>query len=295
MSQAPVLPMFVDAMIADTLHLDMEAFGAYHMILYATWRANGVPLPDDDIVLARVCRMAVPRWKKVRGAIVSFFDLSAGTWRQKRLDKEWNRCAEARRVAKENGARGGRPARKQTNAEPKNNPTLSDPVNPNANQTETQTKASLTLTIPINQTPPSESVAARDGDVARRVVASIAEAVGRVFGAPFAGHVQDRAIADGWLQHGLSPEGILAVIEPILSKRNRDGGDAPGSLKFFLNAMQRAIAAGAGIAKPVPLDADREAAAARFNAAFNRWADGGREGPPPTREQFGLSPRVAAA
>lgn len=283
MSQAPVLPMFVDAMIGDTLHLDMEAFGCYHMILYATWRANGSPLPDDDVVLARVCRMPAARWRKVRIILAPFFDLSGGTWRQGRLEREWTRVSEAARVARENGARGGRPPRKPPEHEPTGNPSL----NPEPNQNVSKTKASLTLTEPINQTPPSETVV--EAGLVAAVIGVVDDVVQQHFGVRSVRHIHDRSIAEGWIEQGMRPDGVRAVVEPIVAKRKRAGEDAPGSLKFFLNPMQRAIAAGAAAAKPsgAAIDPEQEAAAKRYSDAVNAWADNGREGPSPTPEQFG--------
>lgn len=109
MSQAPIMPVATDAMIADTTHLSAEEFGAYHLILYATWRNNGQPLPDDDKRLARVVRMTPAKWSKVRPVLAEFFDISDGAWRQKRLEKEWSGVQA--RVAKnrDNGSKGGRP------------------------------------------------------------------------------------------------------------------------------------------------------------------------------------------
>lgn len=120
MSQAPSMPMFVDAMLADTMHLTTEEFGAYHFILYATWRKNGDPLEDDAAMLARICRVSPAVWRKLRPILVRFFDVSDGTWRQKRLEREWAYVAERAERAKANGKRGGRP--KATEEEPKKNP-----------------------------------------------------------------------------------------------------------------------------------------------------------------------------
>ncbi|MEM7173624.1 MAG: YdaU family protein [Pseudomonadota bacterium] len=108
MSQAPIMPMATDAMIADTTHLSPEEFGAYHLLLYATWRNNGHPLPDEDKRLARVCRVTAPRWRRLRPVLLEFFDISDGTWRQKRLEKEWAYVAERREAQRRNGAKGGR-------------------------------------------------------------------------------------------------------------------------------------------------------------------------------------------
>ena len=63
MSQAPFMPLATDAYLADTTHLTTEEHGAYLLILLATWRNNGEPLPDDDIRISRVIRCTPKRWK----------------------------------------------------------------------------------------------------------------------------------------------------------------------------------------------------------------------------------------
>ena len=91
MSKAPSMPVFVDALIGDTLGLSPESFGAFCLILFATWRNDGKPFADDDCRLARICRVTVKRWReRLRPELIGFFDLSGGTWRQHRLEKEWN-------------------------------------------------------------------------------------------------------------------------------------------------------------------------------------------------------------
>lgn len=90
MSKAPSMPVFVDALVGDTLDLSPEEFGAYCLILFTTWRNNGVPLPDDDKRMARICRITEKRWReRIRPALARFFDISGGAWRQGRLEKEW--------------------------------------------------------------------------------------------------------------------------------------------------------------------------------------------------------------
>lgn len=110
MSQAPAMPVFTDALLGDTLHLSAEEFGAYCLLLFATWRNNGKAMPDDPAKLSRICRVTTRRWlERLRPVLVSFFDLSDGCWHQKRLEKEWMFCAERAAVSRANGSRGGRP------------------------------------------------------------------------------------------------------------------------------------------------------------------------------------------
>ncbi len=90
MAKAPSMPVFVDALVGDTTDLSPEEFGAYCLILFATWRNGGVPFGDEDNRLARICRVTVKRWReRLRPVLARFFDLSDGTWRQGRLEKEW--------------------------------------------------------------------------------------------------------------------------------------------------------------------------------------------------------------
>ncbi len=120
MSQAPTMPVFTDALVGDTTHLSAEEFGCYFLLLMATWRNNGQPLRDDDERLARICRVTKANWRsRIRAALVGFFTLSDGNWRQKRLEKEWNSVTERIGIARKNGVKGGRPKSLTDNDSPK--------------------------------------------------------------------------------------------------------------------------------------------------------------------------------
>jgi uncharacterized protein YdaU (DUF1376 family) len=103
------MPLFPDAFIADTQHLSLEERGAYMHILMVTWRNNGRALPDDPKRMARTLAVTVKRWEKLRPVLAEFFDLSAGTWRQRRLEKEWEFVQKSKAISQCNGAKGGRP------------------------------------------------------------------------------------------------------------------------------------------------------------------------------------------
>jgi uncharacterized protein YdaU (DUF1376 family) len=109
MAKAPIMPVFTDALIGDTTHLSTEQFGAYVLILLATWRNNGRALPDDDARMARLCRAGVQRWRsKLRPSLVEFFDISDGLWHQHRLEKEWERVAGLIAKRRASASAGGR-------------------------------------------------------------------------------------------------------------------------------------------------------------------------------------------
>ena len=115
------MPVFTDALLGDTLHLSAEEFGAYCLLLFATWRNNGSAIGDDDRKLARICRVTIRRWHdKLRPVLIPFFCVDDGFWHQKRLEKEWAFVAERARISRSNGAQGGRPT--TLNTKETNNP-----------------------------------------------------------------------------------------------------------------------------------------------------------------------------
>lgn len=134
MSQAPSMPFFVDAYLADTGHLSTEEHGAYLLLLMAMWRRNGA-VPDDDRDNARVTRMSTAKWGKIKNRLLPFLTLVDGEITQKRLQKEWNYVKEMREKNAQNGLRGGRPRTKENNDIDKAGGSVS--VMPD----ETQTKA----------------------------------------------------------------------------------------------------------------------------------------------------------
>lgn len=102
MAEYPALPLWTDAFLGDTLHLNAEEVGCYLLLLMVAWRSPDNALPDRDEDLARFCRVPLRRWKtKIRPRLEPFFTVDpAQTWRQKRLDAERNFVEEKSRKAK---------------------------------------------------------------------------------------------------------------------------------------------------------------------------------------------------
>lgn len=143
MSQAPSMPFFVDAYLADTGHLTADEHGAYLLLLFAMWRRNG-EVPDDDKDNARVTRLSIAKWRKVKERLRPFLTFDNGQITQKRLKKEWDYVAEKRAKNAQNGARGGRPTSSENNDIEKANGSVS------VSQPETQTKANpVPIPVPI--------------------------------------------------------------------------------------------------------------------------------------------------
>lgn len=108
MSDAPAMPVFPDAYLADTTHLTTEEHGAYLLLLMAMWRRNGV-VPNDDKDLARIVGLDISRWRKTKRRLLSLLTVEGEYLTQKRLLKEWQYVQEKRNKNAANGSKGGRP------------------------------------------------------------------------------------------------------------------------------------------------------------------------------------------
>lgn len=106
------LPLWVDAFLADTAHLSAEEVGIYVSLLMHAWRHDTGTLPDDDRYLARVSRVTLHKWRKVRPVIVEFFTIIDERWHQKRLLHERERAEKRAQTARNNGARSRGPVQK---------------------------------------------------------------------------------------------------------------------------------------------------------------------------------------
>lgn len=84
MAKFPMMPLWTDALIADTTGLDAAEFGAYLRLLIAMWRSGGY-VPDDDAKLARIAG-ATPRiWRRIRPRIEELLIFEDGKISQGRL------------------------------------------------------------------------------------------------------------------------------------------------------------------------------------------------------------------
>jgi len=57
-------------------------------MLIAHYWSNGRPLPDDDATLAKIARVTLTVWKKIRPTIANFFEVEMGMWMHKRIERE---------------------------------------------------------------------------------------------------------------------------------------------------------------------------------------------------------------
>lgn len=133
MSQAPSMPMYWDAYLADTTHLEIHEHGAYLLLLAAMWRRNG-SIPDDDKDNARILGISKAKWMKIKDRLKPFLEYENGEITQKKLQKTWSKTQEKITRNRENGAKGGRPKINKTNNLTKPDGLISD--NPNESKPE---------------------------------------------------------------------------------------------------------------------------------------------------------------
>lgn len=108
MSKAPFWPVATDALVADTMHLSTEEFGAYVKLMLAQWRSGGKPLPADDNRLARMAGLTPRAWQKMRETIGAFFQISDAGWNQKRIEKDFTDVIEKIEKNRVSGSLGGK-------------------------------------------------------------------------------------------------------------------------------------------------------------------------------------------
>jgi uncharacterized protein YdaU (DUF1376 family) len=106
MSERPFMQLYVSDFLGDTLHLSTEHIGAYMLMLMAMWNAGG-SLPDDDVKLARVCRMSLKKWRAVADDMMPFFNRQDGAITHNRLTKELQKSESKSQSRASAGAKGG--------------------------------------------------------------------------------------------------------------------------------------------------------------------------------------------
>ena len=102
-NNAPAIPFFGDAYLADTRHLTLEEHGAYLQLMMIAWRIDGCCLPDDDKRLARMLGISAGKWDKLKPTVMAFWTLENSTWTQGRLSKE-RRFVEEKRAKNKSSA-----------------------------------------------------------------------------------------------------------------------------------------------------------------------------------------------
>lgn len=80
------MPLYIGDYLRGTTRLNTEQHGAYLLLIMDYW-GNGPP-PDDDTILASICRASPQSWKKLKPVISGFFTAQDGAWHHARIDDE---------------------------------------------------------------------------------------------------------------------------------------------------------------------------------------------------------------
>jgi uncharacterized protein YdaU (DUF1376 family) len=87
-SKPAAIPLFADAYLADTMHLNTEEHGAYLLLLMAAWRSDDCSLANDDRKLARITGLSTRKWNSIKGTILEFWTVENDRIFNPRLRKE---------------------------------------------------------------------------------------------------------------------------------------------------------------------------------------------------------------
>jgi uncharacterized protein YdaU (DUF1376 family) len=90
MSNPPWMPLNIADYLRDTTHLEAEASGAYLHLIMGYWVAG--KLPDDDRQLARIAKLPLAKFKRLRPILEAFFRPNFSS--HKRIDLELQRAAQ---------------------------------------------------------------------------------------------------------------------------------------------------------------------------------------------------------
>ena len=102
MAKFPHLPLWVDAYLADTLHLTHEEHGLYLMLLMTIWRSPDCKIPNDLEWVKRRLRATDNQMENlVKNLLDEFFTTTGNHITQKRLKEEYEYV---KKKAKKNSA-----------------------------------------------------------------------------------------------------------------------------------------------------------------------------------------------
>jgi uncharacterized protein YdaU (DUF1376 family) len=106
MSKVPMQQWYPDTHIADTANLTLEEQGAYRLLMDHMWIKGGA-IRNDDKEIARMLRISVKRWKKLKLALADYLVIELGIISQKRLQRDYQNAINKSKTNAANGKIGG--------------------------------------------------------------------------------------------------------------------------------------------------------------------------------------------
>jgi uncharacterized protein YdaU (DUF1376 family) len=80
------MPLYIGDYLADTSRLTTEQHGAYLLLLMDYWKSG--KLPDNDQVLAQICKLTPDAWSNAKAMLMPYFSIEQGFWVHKRVEQE---------------------------------------------------------------------------------------------------------------------------------------------------------------------------------------------------------------
>ncbi len=315
-------PIWVDAFLRDTQHLDADEIGAYFLILIAMWIREGCNFPAEPARLARISRVSLRLWRaRIGPAILPLLAVLDGMVFSKRLREEasfveaYCKAQSARKISPDN--KRGTYAFPDVTSDPsgvdaeKSHKLLINNNEPSTTDDPRMIPGSiLSTTYNLQEEEDGgggsacarEAVAKNDEEPEKSptfreqiLLAIRVDPSGMTgHGGTMIGTQADMIEAGRWIADlGLTEAEVLAEITSVMAHKS-DG--QPSGFKFFTKAMQRLAAAKA--APPIQMihaapggRNDRH----KFDTDINRLADSLSEGrasiDTSDRDPFAAQPR----
>lgn len=80
------MPLYISDYLSDTTRLTCEQSGAYLHLIMDYWKSG--PLPDNDQVLASICKLSPDAWSNAKAMLKDYFEIKNGQWFHQRIDEE---------------------------------------------------------------------------------------------------------------------------------------------------------------------------------------------------------------
>ncbi|HEV7352570.1 MAG TPA: DUF1376 domain-containing protein [Brevundimonas sp.] len=103
------MPLYVSDYLRKTMHLSTVEHGAYLLLIMHAWTNDGM-IPSDDAQLARITRMPLAQWRKIKAEVLSFWTMPGGAgapiYMHDRIEEELKRSREVSEKRRKAGANG---------------------------------------------------------------------------------------------------------------------------------------------------------------------------------------------
>src|SRR5258705_2572556 len=105
----PFMPWFIMDFERDTGHLSFEECECYRRLIESLWKRDVKPLPNDDVVLARLIRAELQAWLRYRPLMEPFFQITTEGWQHNRVVEIYLWCIAKMQAEREKGKKGAEP------------------------------------------------------------------------------------------------------------------------------------------------------------------------------------------